>query len=51
MTDKICKTCQGAGYIEIEKGKRADKYSDLPKHDGWKYKIKICPECKGCGFF
>lgn len=45
----ICPVCKGAGYIEVELGKKADKFGDLPRHDGWKYRIKVCKRCMGMG--
>lgn len=45
-----CPVCNGAGYIEQKQRKRADKYGDLPKCDGWKYKIRKCERCEGRGF-
>lgn len=46
----ICKACQGAGIIERELKKRADKNDDWRfSHDGWKYRQTVCKKCKGKG--
>lgn len=45
----ICPVCKGEGVIEVELSRKADKNSDLPKHDGWRYRTKVCHRCKGTG--